>query len=243
MAAASNPIKTAFRKTVNALGYEFVRYDLASPRFRLAKLLTHHRVDMILDVGANAGQFGRDMRGIGFSGRIVSFEPLADAFGRLQQTAQGDGKWQAVNIGLGEQDGRAVINVAANSQSSSFLPMLSVHSEAAPESKYVGEQSAEIRRLDNVFAAYVGPDTRVFLKIDTQGFEMKVLQGAHKVLGQIELVQVECSFVPLYEGAVLIEQMIAFLRGAGFDPIETMPAFRHRDSAHLMQADILFARR
>jgi FkbM family methyltransferase len=243
MSGALKYLKAVIRKAANALGYEFVRYDLASPRFRLTKLLTHHRINVILDVGANAGQFGRDMRDIGFSGRLISFEPLADAFVRLQQAAQGDGKWQAVNIGLGEEDGQAVINVAANSQSSSFLPMLSAHSEAAPESRYVGEQSAEIRRLDNVFAAYVRPDARVLLKIDTQGFEMKVLQGAQKVLREIELVQVECSFVPLYEGAVLIEEMIAFLRGAGFDPIETMPAFHHRDSAHLMQADILFARR
>src|SRR6185312_15221346 len=155
MSGAQKSLKAIIRKAANALGYEFVRYDLASPRFRLARLLALHRIDVILDVGANAGQFGWDLRDIGFSGRIVSFEPLADAFAQLQQAAQGDGKWQAVNIGLGEEDGRAVINVAANSQSSSFLPMLSAHREAAPESRYVGEQSAEIRRLDNVFAAYV----------------------------------------------------------------------------------------
>jgi len=243
MSGGKKSLKGIIRKAANALGYEIVRYDLASPRFRLARLLANHRIDVILDVGANAGQFGLDMREIGFSGRIVSFEPLAEAFGRLQQAARGDGKWQTVNIGLGDQDGQAVINVAANSQSSSFLPMLAAHSEAAPESKYVGEQSAEIRRLDGVFSSYVRPDTRVFLKIDTQGFEKKVLQGAENILGQIELVQVECSFVPLYEGAVLIEEMIAFLRGAGFDPVETMPAFHHHESAHLMQADILFARR
>jgi FkbM family methyltransferase len=243
MSDAQKSLKALIRKAANALGYEFVRYDLASPRFRLAKLLAHHRIEMILDVGANAGQFGRDMREIGFSGRIVSFEPLAEPFNRLQQAARADSKWQAVNIGLGDQDSQAVINVAGNSQSSSFLPMLAAHSEAAPESMYVGEQSAEIRRLDSVFASYVTPDTRIFLKIDTQGFEKKVLQGAEKTLRQIELIQVECSFVPLYEGAILIEEMIAFLRGVGFDPIETIPAFHHHESAHLMQADILFARR
>lgn len=243
MSGAKNSLKSVIRKAANALGYEIVRYDLASPRFRLARLLAHHGIDVILDVGANAGQFGQDMREIGFSGCIVSFEPLADAFGRLQEVARGDDKWQAVNIGLGDQDGQAIINVAANSQSSSFLPMLAAHSEAAPESVYVGEQSAEIRRLDGVFSTYCRPGTRVFLKIDTQGFEKKVLQGAEKILGHIELVQVECSFVPLYEGAILIEDMIAFLRGASFDPIETMPAFHHHESAHLMQADILFARR
>ena len=142
--------------------------------------------------------------------------------------------------GLGDQDGQAVINVAANSQSSSFLPMLAAHSEAAPESMYVGEQSAEIRRLDGMFHILQARHP-VFLKIDTQGFEKKVLQGAEKIMGQIGLVQVECSFVPLYEGAILIEEIIAFLRGAGFDPIERAAAFHHRDSAHLMQADI-FAR-
>src|SRR3954469_5327465 len=181
MPGAKKSLKGVIRKAVNALGYEIVRYDLASPRFRLARLLAHHGIEVILDVGANAGQFGQDMREVGFSGRIVSFEPLAEAFDRLQQVARADDKWQTVNIGLGDQDGQAVINVAANSQSSSFLPMLVAHSEAAPESIYVGEQSAEIRRLDGVFSTYCRPGTRVFLKIDTQGFEKKVLQGAERI--------------------------------------------------------------
>jgi FkbM family methyltransferase len=243
MASARQSLKALVRKAANALGYDIVRYDLNSARFRLGRLLARHRITVILDVGANAGQFGQDMRELGFSGRIVSFEPLADAFAALARTAKSDPHWQAVQMGLGDSDERGLIHVAANSQSSSFLPMLEAHAEAAPESVYTGEQPAEIRRLDGLFSNFCTPDDRVFLKIDTQGFEKKVLDGAQSVLAAIDLVQVECSLVPLYGEALLIEQMIAHLRDLGYDPVETMPAFHHRDSGHLMQADILFARR
>jgi FkbM family methyltransferase len=243
MPAMKNLLKPLFRKAANALGYDVVRYDHANPRYRLARLLARRGITLLLDVGANAGQYGKEMRELGFSGRIVSFEPLADAFAALTRGAQGDAGWETVNIGLGDRDESRVIHVAANSQSSSFLPMLAAHNEAAPESAYAREQPAQIRRLDGVFGAYCRPSDRVFLKIDTQGFEKNVLDGAQGILQAVDLVQVECSFVPLYGQALLMEDMIAYVRQMGFDPIETMPAFYHRDSGHLMQADILFARR
>jgi FkbM family methyltransferase len=243
MAGASNPIKTAFRRLINGLGYDIVGYLGGSPRGRMARLLARHRIDVILDVGAFEGAFGRDMRGLGFGGRIVSFEPRRESFERLGQAAAGDEKWQIVPYGLGNQDEERAINVAANAQSSSVLPMLEAHRIAAPESAYQAQETISLRRLDGVFGDYCRPGERVFLKIDTQGFEPQVLEGAGAILSQVPLLQLEASLVPLFEGAGTIEDTIRLVRGLGYEPADILPTFYHHDSGHLMQADLLSVRR
>src|SRR3954470_24908955 len=167
MASPGQKIKAAIRAIANAAGYDIVGYDGQNSRTRLARLLARHNITLILDVGANEGHFGWDMRELGYKGRIVSFEPLKDAFARLQASASRDPGWQAVHLGLGDRDETRVIHVAANSQSSSLLPMLEAHSEAAPESRYQADESVTVRRLDGVLADYRRPGDAIFLKIDT----------------------------------------------------------------------------
>jgi len=243
MARARQKVKAAIRAIANAAGYDIVGYDGKNARTRLARLLARHRITLILDVGANEGHFGWDMRELGYKGRIISFEPMKDAFARLKTTAAGDPAWQAVPLGLGDRDETRTIHVAANSQSSSLLPMLKAHSEAAPESAYQSEESVTVRRLDGVLADYRIPGDAIFLKIDTQGFEKQVLEGARAILGEVPLVQLECSLVPLYEGAMLMEEALGLMRSLGYDPVDLAPTFYHQGNGHLMQADLLFVRR
>jgi FkbM family methyltransferase len=242
MASKKQSVKAAIRRVANTFGYDIVGYDGSNARARLARWLTEHDIAVIFDVGANCGHFGWDMRELGFSGRIVSFEPMQEAFRSLQEAARGDAAWQTVQMGLGARDEERVLNIAANSQSSSFLPMLDAHVAAAPESRYQAAQSATIRRLDGVFGTYCKPSEKAFLKIDTQGFERHVLEGARDILAAVPLVQVECSLVPLYDGADRIEDTIGYLRGLGYDPVDTLPTFHHAGSGHLMQMDMLFLR-
>jgi FkbM family methyltransferase len=235
--------KAVIRKAANLVGYDFVPYDAYNVRWRLARLLTQHRITMVFDVGANLGHFAWDMRELGYHGRIISFEPLSDAFAQLRDAARGDDHWQVVHIGLGDRDENREINIAGNSQSSSFLPMLDAHRNAAPDSAYSKMELASIRRLDAVFAEYCSPEDIVFLKIDTQGFEKFVLDGASGVLHAIPLIQLECSLVPLYEGSLLIEEMIAHMRGLGYVPVDSLPIFFDPDTGNMLQSDMVFARR
>lgn len=236
-------LKTALRRAANAIGYDIVGYDGNNVRARLTCTLDRLNIGTVLDVGANRGDFGWFLRELGYSGEIISFEPLPDAFRQLSQRAGADGKWKAVPIGLGDRDEELPIHVAANSQSSSFLPMLEAHEKAAPESRYQGTVTARIRRLDQVFPEYCPAGRRAFLKVDTQGFERKVLEGAAGVLDAVPLVQLECSLIPLYRGGDVIEDLIGWMRGLGYDPIDLQPAFFHRGDGRLMQADMLFERR
>lgn len=136
-------------------------------------------VDLVLDIGANTGQFATGLRvDLDYQRRIVSFEPLSSAYSRLQADAAGDPNWEVHNIALGDCAMQREINIAGNSYSSSLLEMLPAHLKSAPQSQYVGKETIEIRTLDSLFDAVCKSASSVYMKIDTQGFECKVLEGA-----------------------------------------------------------------
>jgi FkbM family methyltransferase len=113
-------------------------------------------IDLVLDVGANKGQFASEIRHCGYAGKIVSFEPLSQAHGELLQSSAGDPMWDAYpRCALGDHNGEVEINIAGNSESSSILPMLESHRNAAPESAYQGKGIVPIKTLDAVAGQYL----------------------------------------------------------------------------------------
>lgn len=214
----------------------------ASTTARLGALLAHHRIDLVIDVGASDGEFARELRLAGFRGPIVSFEPLRAAHRELTANAGGDPDWRvAPRMALGERDCEATIHVAANSRSSSLLPMLLSHVEAAPDSSTVATEAVPLRRLDGVDHLFSGA-SRIYLKIDTQGYEAAVLAGAQGLLPRIAGIQVELSTVPLYEGQPLYGELLERLRGYGFELWGIAPGFFHPGHGRLLQFDGVFFR-
>ncbi|MFY4728949.1 FkbM family methyltransferase, partial [Nitrospira sp. BLG_2] len=188
-----------------------------SAAIQLVSTLRKFEIDLVLDIGANTGQFGSEIRYYGYTGKIVSFEPLSQAHSILVKTIAEDSNWEAYPpCALGDQNGETVINIAGNSQSSSLLPMLEAHRSAAPESVYEGEEKVSIKTLDIVAREYVKGARAPFLKIDTQGFEWRVLDGARETLPRIKGILVELSLVPLYEGQHLWRDLVDRLEDEGF---------------------------
>jgi FkbM family methyltransferase len=210
---------------------------------RRAKLMRSLDADVLLDVGANAGQYGIETRRGGFEGRIVSFEPLPDAYAELQRNCAEDAGWECRNYALGSEDGKSSINVAGNSYSSSLLPMADRHRDSAPESAYVGEVEIEVRTLDSIWEELVPGGETAFLKLDVQGFEAEVLKGAAGSLDKVVGVQSELSLVPLYEGAPLYREIVDHLEGLGFRLAGLEPGFEDPDTGEMLQADGVFVRR
>lgn len=241
-------VKRLFRRA----GYDIARYDerLDIARLDVAghylvkrrALLDRYGIDLVLDVGANTGQYGELLRVIGYKGKIVSFEPLRAEFEKLNGTLCDDGNWTAFNYALGDRDGVATINVAGNSYSSSLLYMLPAHLESAPESKYVGSEQIQIRRLDAVFGDVCPRGSNIYLKIDTQGFEKPVLDGAVASLAHIDTIQIEMSLVPLYENQLLFIDLFRFLIDNGYRPVQFEPGFADEATQHLLQMDGIFRR-
>lgn len=224
-------------------GWDLVPFNSSQhPLPRRCRLIESCGVDMVLDIGANAGQFGRELRGSGYRGRIVSFEPLTEAFQRLQAAARGDQAWRVINLALGDSPGIQKIHVAANSESSSLLRMLPLHLDAAPYSRYTGEESVQVETLDAKFDDVCAGARRIYMKVDTQGYESQVLRGAERSLELIDTIQIEMSLAPLYAGQMLFDDLYAELTGRGFGLVGLENNFGDPRTGHLLQVDGIFHR-
>lgn len=224
---------------------ELARRHFAShPRVQLARYLSAEGIDVVLDIGANTGQYATRLRKLGFQGAIVSFEPLAAAHAELARRAALDPRWRTCHLALGERSGKRILHVAGNSLSSSFLDMAARHREAAPQSAYVAEEETEVRTLDEVLGELeLDDDQTVYLKLDAQGSEKAILDGARHSLGRLHSIQLELSLWPLYEGEGLFPEMLARLDHEGFDLVWIEPAFKDPTSGRILQLEGLFRAR
>jgi len=205
-------------------------------------LFNTYQIETVLDVGANLGQFAEELReDIRYSGRIFSFEPLRAAYSILDAKAQRDPLWKTFNFALGNAEENRTINIAKNSQSSSLLGMLPSHLQSAPESQYVGKETVSVRKLDSLFHAICSDSKNVYLKIDTQGYESFVLEGASNSLPRISTIQLELSLIPLYEGQVLFRGLFDTLANAGYVLAAIEPGFT-ASTGELLQLDGIFHR-
>ncbi|NRQ49339.1 FkbM family methyltransferase [Aeromicrobium stalagmiti] len=218
-------------------GFELRRH----PAVRRQAMLKQHDVDLVLDVGAAGGGYGTSLRSFGYTGRIVSFEPIAAAFADLSATIAGDRLWTARNTALGAEAGEATINIASNSTSSSILPMLDTHIEAAPSVRYVGQETIAVARLDDEAAPLVAEHRRPFLKIDTQGFEREVLAGGTETVSACVGIQLELSLTPLYGGGMLIDEAVGWAYAQGFQLVGIEQGYA-APTGEILQIDGVFVR-
>lgn len=237
-------IRSWVKHCLRAAGYDMHRlHPAVSPGQQLHLALKKFGVDLVFDVGANTGQFSESLRSFGYTGRIVSFEPLADVHAQLAAAAARDPKWQVhPRVAVGDAEGTVDINVAGNLASSSILPMLDGHTAAAAESAYVGVERVPIARLDAVAGPYLRGASAPFLKIDTQGFEQHVLDGASGILPRLRGVLCELSLVPLYEGQPLWTEMLARLAADGFTLWAIQPGFTDFRDGRTLQFDAIWFR-
>jgi FkbM family methyltransferase len=229
------------RLLLRRAGLDVRRFPGVEPWAQTGRLLQHLGVDLVLDVGANDGGYGRELRASGYTGRIVSFEPVSSAFARLSASVAGDDLWEVFNLGLAAESGQAVINVAGNDEaSSSLLPMLERHRSAAPEADFVSSETIELTSLDEVWIHVRGSAARPFLKADVQGYEREVLQGASSLVDSALVgVQIETSLVPLYEGGFDLASAQRWLEDHGFSVRQVIPGFTDPVSGEHLQVDLV----
>lgn len=236
-------IRTLIRKGLQHFGYDIVKVKyLSSRNEQMARLFDQHGISLVFDVGANIGQYAQSLREQGYRGRIVSCEPVSSAFESLRQRASGDSQWECLRCAVGNSEGEAMINIAGNIQSSSLLEMLPEHVEAAPLSRYVASEQTPLTTIDRLALQYARPGVSIFLKTDTQGFDMRVLEGARSTLQQVRGLELEMSFVSLYKGETLFSDMIRYVEGQGFFLASLEPVFFHPSNGRLLQVNGVFFR-
>jgi FkbM family methyltransferase len=232
------PSRALIHKTLRRVGLDLVRTSSRAPeRIRLLRELG---VDVVVDVGANDGQYAAALRSGGFRGRIVSFEPGSEAFRRLTLALRDDPLWDAQRCALGDARGEMVLHLSANEgQSSSLLEMTSIHADAAPHATIVGSETVPVVRLDDVALAAQRP----FLKMDVQGAELLVLRGAQEFVQTVLAVEAEMSLAELYAGQPLIDDVVIELRRLGFVLTHLEPEFADGRTGELLSVNGIFRRR
>ncbi|MBR0959032.1 FkbM family methyltransferase [Bradyrhizobium japonicum] len=229
-------VKDRLKSFVRSAGYEIRRHHP-----NLAEFLQSRSVNLVLDVGANEGQFAQDLRLQGYTGRVVSFEPVLDVFKRLEKRCEADQKWDCRNTALGDVNGVIQINVSKNTAMSSIVNQTEIGRNSIYESEVVRIDEVEIATLDSIFEEFAGE--RVFLKVDTQGFEQSVLRGAANSLHSLLGVQLELPLVHLYEDTWKFDEALRFMREAGFTLSQLRPVtYYSQDPASLLEVDCLFRR-
>lgn len=205
----------------------------------LLQLMDAAGVELVLDVGANQGQYAEHLRAAGYAGEIVSFEPGSEAFGLLERASRTDAGWFTRHVALGDEPGRVTLNVSANSVSSSLLDITQRHVDAARRSVTVDQEDVEVVRLDTEIPL---TGRKTLLKVDTQGFEMPVLRGVGDLIDQIELIQVELSLVELYDGQASYLDVLSHLDASGYSVRQVLPGFTDPHSGELLQLDVVVGR-
>jgi FkbM family methyltransferase len=234
-------VLNAIKNIVNPLGIDIVKYPSLDLR-RRQKLLKHFNINKIIDVGANSGQYALGIRKTGFKGDILSFEPVEHVFNKLKKRANKDSKWKVHNLALGNKQEELEINVSKNTYSSSILNMMPEHLKNAPEALYLEKEIIKVDTLDNMFKSLVSSNDVVLLKLDVQGFEKNVLEGAKESLKSITGVQIEMSVIEMYEGELTYLEMINYLSALGFSLYSLENGFFNTETGQLLQVDGVFFR-
>jgi FkbM family methyltransferase len=233
--------ETIFHNVIRKTGYDVVKCKYSKHELEIEQLLNSLNINCVLDIGANEGQYAKNIRIGGYKNRIISFEPVKEPFGKLQKRSLNDLLWEIHNIALGDSVGQAEINISENSVSSSILGIKNSHTDAAPDSKYIGTQKIEIRTLDSLFNELKIEGQKIYMKVDTQGFEKNVLEGAKQSLKSIKAIQLEMSVQPLYDGEDLYYQLSELLYKEGFRLIKIVRGLT-KSNGELLQFDGVFMR-
>jgi FkbM family methyltransferase len=197
-------------------------------------------VDLVLDVGANVGDYAKNLRQRGFKGRIVSFEPIPDFIEVLQRESADDPDWHVMGCALGNEHGTAQINWT-DDKLSSLLPASDFGKEWKEQLGEAQVRDIEIRRLadvwDEVTAGLDAP--RPFLKMDTQGYDVETFKGAGDKVALMHGLQSELSMLPIYEGMPRYLDQLALYESAGFEITGIFPINRDRTTLRAIEFDLM----
>lgn len=225
----------------------FTGYHKARPgeawfslRAQLEHWLSVRKIDLLLDVGANKGQFGQRMRKL-YSGKMISFEPVTSAYRQLWKAAADDDEWQVCNFAVGSKASEVDINVYPNDEFSSLLPVNEYAHERFPN--HTATQSTErihVRRLDSFLTDNGLAERKTFLKLDTQGHDIEVFRGVGEAIRNVSVLLSEMSLQPIYHGAPHWTEAVRVYEQAGFSVVGLFPI--NFDGGKIVEYDCLMVR-
>ena len=188
---------------------------------RMQRIIDEYKIDCIIDVGANSGQYYNFLRkDIKYKGLVISFEPDPESYEVINKNSQNDPFWIVEKYALGNKEAELEFNIMEGSVFNSFLQPDNSETSVFDKSNSIKKIIVvPVKRLDTLFSNYKNKYdfNNVFLKLDTQGFDLEVFEGTSNILEYIKGVQTEVSFMPLYKNAPTFEKSLKVFRENGFD--------------------------
>ncbi|MBI1362448.1 MAG: FkbM family methyltransferase [Proteobacteria bacterium] len=210
---------------------------------KIVLTLNAHGIDTVLDIGANVGQTGRELREHGYKGRIISFEPVPSAHAQLLKAAAKDPFWEvAPRTAVGAKTGEVLLHESESSDMSSVRAPEPALMEALPKTHVVGEHPTPICTVADIVAKYCPDSARIFVKVDTQGYEKQVLEGFAEAWPRILGIQMEMSLFSLYTGEALFMELTKRIMDEGFEPHLMLETTFSRRLNRQLQVDGVFYR-
>ena len=231
-----NNLKFYYRRLIN----KFSKYPIIyNQGFELNKILSYHKINLILDVGAYTGTYAQSVRRFGYNREIVSFEPIKESYEKLILNSSDDKRWSVhKRVALGKENKIIKINVSKKKDSSSILKIKKNHLKLEPESKIINNEKVNMIKLDKIIKQYASKKN-TYLKIDTQGYEYPILLGSGNLLKRIKLIQLELSLQKLYEGQESWGKILKYLEKFHFKIWNIVPGFKNKENSQLMQFDVI----
>jgi FkbM family methyltransferase len=240
-------LRSALNWSLNRFGYYVVKGSPYSLPWYLRQLLPRLGVNCVLDVGAHWGEFGRILRSrAGYNGRLVSFEPMQSSFDHLQACAAGDEQWRTYHLALGDDNVAADLRVFRNTELNSLLATSGYGAkEFGSELELEGTERIDVRTIDDLIHEHIDDldPARVFLKLDTQGYDLQVIAGALRSLEHVVAIQTELAVGHLYENAPKLPDAILRLESLGFEPTGFFPITLEGDGVHVFEFDCVLVRK
>ncbi len=208
--------------------------------YYIVRVLTNLKIDYVLDIGANEGQFAEEIRKYGFKKDILSYEPMTGAYKKLSKRSESSNNWKIYNNGFGNKVEQKTLNISKNSVSSSILNLNKKSLIYEPKSRYIAKETINLNTLNKVLTQNKFKKKNIFVKIDTQGYEKNILIGASKVFKKIKGIMLEVSVVPIYKGERDFIEMIKFMKKKGFYIWAIERGFSNKNTGRVFQLDIIF---
>ncbi len=228
--------KKTIKSIAHALGIEIGKYrQIIHP----LSFLTHLNIQTILDIGANEGQFAAEVRSWLPEAALYSFEPLTECYKKLVASRKSDHHFQAFQLALGQTAATIPMHKSSYTPSSSLKTMTTEHKEAFPHSARETIEKVEVERLDDV-AKKINLRDNLLIKMDVQGFEDQVILGGPETVRRAKVIFIEASFVELYSGQALFDDLYSTLKRLGFSYEGSINTKRHPKTGRILFEDAVF---
>lgn len=188
----------------------------------------------IVDVGANHGGWSRIATAVFPQANFVLIEPQAEMSPFLDNLCAGNPKMQWILAGAGATEGELALTIWDDYQGSAFLT-----DEVHQMVPFTQRRQVPIITLNSLIAAQQ-MDMPDFVKIDVQGFEMEVLRGATRCLGQTELFILEAFLYHPQNARPNFYKIVSFMESYGYAVYDFTDMAHHPQSGALTQINICF---